>query len=95
LRSRVIEARKAEVGARATTPDEVEEDPFPEADQGAQIVSLPDRQARLPEDNRPPPSVTAYDRLLTRRQPKGTACGLVTRHSAGGTAPDHAELGRR
>jgi transposase len=68
-----IEARKAEAEARDNAPEDMEEEPPPWAEPSAQIVSLPERRAWLPEDNRPPPSVTVYDQLLTRRQPKGTA----------------------
>ena len=44
---------------------------------GASVITLPRRQAPLPADGRPAPSVTAYDQLLARRpageQAKGGA----------------------
>jgi hypothetical protein len=70
-----IEARRAEADTRALEePDEDGEDGPPSwAEPGAQIMSLTDRRPQLPDDNRPPPSVDAYDQLLNRRQPKGLA----------------------
>jgi transposase len=67
-----VEARKA----AAQTPEPAEkgddgDDPPPWAEPSG-VVSLTARRAQLPEDNRPLPTVSHYDQLLTR-QPKGTA----------------------
>jgi hypothetical protein len=40
---------------------------------GASVITLPRRQAPLPADGRPAPSVTAYDQLLARRGEGGGA----------------------
>lgn len=68
-----IEARKAESAAQDPEPEDDENDPPPWAQEHVgRVLSLPRRQAALPEDRRPPPSVDRYDQLLTR-QPKGSA----------------------
>ena len=40
---------------------------------GASVITLPRRQAPLPADGRPAPSVAAYDQLLARRGEGGGA----------------------
>ncbi|QDN95943.1 hypothetical protein FNV65_06135 [Streptomyces sp. S1A1-8] len=68
-----IEARKAAAQAPAP-PEDLDDagDPPPWAEPSG-VVSLTARRAQLPEDKRPLPTVSHYDQLLTRRQPKGTA----------------------
>ncbi|SCF88976.1 Transposase [Streptomyces sp. MnatMP-M17] len=69
----VIEARKAEAAACDPEPLLEDEDELPPwAGPGAQVLSLADRRPQLPADKRPPPSVDAYDQLLSGRT-KGTS----------------------
>jgi hypothetical protein len=40
---------------------------------GAAVITLPRRQAPLPADGRPVPSMAVYDQLLARRGERGGA----------------------
>jgi hypothetical protein len=67
-----VEARKAAQSESATTGPPVPE-PAPSL---PQVTSLTQRRlAALPEDDRPLPSVAAYDELLLRRRPPPTSEG--------------------
>ncbi|MEU6184246.1 IS21 family transposase [Streptomyces coeruleorubidus] len=69
-----VEARRAAQNTPETpAAGEADDEVPPWVEPGAQIVSLTARRTQLPEDKRPLPSVDAYDQLLSRRQPKGTA----------------------
>jgi len=65
-----IEARKAGQDARevllADTAGKEVRDPGK-----ADVITLAGRRAQVPDDSRPPPSVEAYDELLSRRTRKG------------------------
>lgn len=70
-----VEARKA---AQADTADAASPDPPAEPiPQPPQVVSLTRRRVRtLPANTRPPPSVAAYDQLLSHRpQPRPASEG--------------------
>jgi len=69
-----IEARKAAQAAR-DLPDGSGSPwaPAPGGDGQAAVITLAGRREPLPADTRPPPSVDAYDQLLTLRTRKGTS----------------------
>jgi transposase len=77
-----IEARKASQESRdlPAGADAADEDPGDSAPAHAEpghgqatVITLPGRRTPIPEDNRPPPSVAAYDQLLSRRTRKGAS----------------------
>jgi hypothetical protein len=67
-----VEARKHADAARIRAAGDLLPGPAPRAP-GASVITLPRRQAPLPADGRPAPSVAAYDQLLARPGERGGA----------------------
>jgi hypothetical protein len=72
-----VEARKHAdtAGGRGGADQVPAASPAGPVPQGASVITLPRRQAPLPADGRPAPSVTAYDQLLARRPAGEQATG--------------------